>query len=121
MTAKKVISKKVEPKPKVELKPKPKQEYKPIFCIPIVEKRIIKRDLNYFGIKQYLKNHIGIDLFKKLKNGDEKKEIKEPKKKFNYAEYYEDMNKLILNYWVKILMCWVKYCAWFNKVVNKHE
>jgi hypothetical protein len=100
-------------------KPIAKPKYKPIFCINIVEKRVIKRDLNYYGIKQYLKNHIGVDLFKKLTNGDKekpelKKEEKPKFKKYPIWDYYQEMNLVILNYWFK-------YSKYWDKVVNKHE
>jgi hypothetical protein len=100
MTAKKIVVKKE--------KPIPKPVYKPVF-LPIVIKTVKKHDANYYGIKQKLKNNIGLDLFKKLRNGKPKKEQPEKKKQ----DYYNEMNELILLYWVR-------YCNWFNKVVN-HE
>ena len=92
MTAKKSITK-VKTKP---VKKEPvKKEYKPIFCIPIVEKKIIKRDINYYGVKQYLKNKLGLDLFKKLKDDIADRKLKKvvvKKESFDYKKYYESVD-----------------------------
>lgn len=66
--------------------------YKPVF--PPMEFKFTKKvDANYYGIKQYLKNYMGIDLFRKLKNG-----IDKPKKEEKSL--------------------WVKYCDWWNNKFN---
>jgi len=92
VTKKKIIKKEV-----VEEKPKPTIEpYKHVF-LPMEFKFTKKVDANYYGIKQYLKNKCGIDLFRKLKNGDSDKPKKE---KF-------DINKF-----------WIEYCDWWNKTFN---
>jgi hypothetical protein len=112
MTAKKPVSK---VKPKLIKKEPIKKEYKPIFCIPIVEKKVIKRDINYYGVKQYLKNKLGLDLFKKLKDDIADRKLKKvvvKKESFDYKKYYEDMNNCILEYWNK-------YCVWWSNHVRR--
>jgi hypothetical protein len=116
ISKKKVIKKQVSIK---QVKEKTKPEYKPVFTIPIVTRKTVKIDANYYGIKQYLKNRLGVDLFRKLKeNGkkviDDNESLFEGKPKFNWANYYNEMNLVILDYWMK-------YCVWFDRVVNKHE
>lgn len=112
MTAKKVVPKTKE---KFIKKEPVKKEYKPIFCIPIVEKKIIKRDINYYGVKQYLKNKLGLDLFKKLKDDIADRKFKKEvvkKEPFDYKKYYKDMNNCILE-------CWDKYCVWWYTHVRR--
>lgn len=83
-------------KKETEIKEKP--SYKPVF-IPITITKSIRRDVNYYGIKQKLKNVAGLDFFRKVKNGNgnKKKVKKEP---------------------IKITL-WERYCNWFNNKFNK--
>jgi len=75
VTKKKIVKKKVEIK-KEEIKPEIKKEvkpiYKPLFNIPLVIIKKKSKDANYFGIRQWLKNHINLDTFRKIKKTDDK-------------------------------------------------
>lgn len=90
MTAKKKVVKKEIKKEVVE--EKILSPYKPVF-LPMEFEFTKKVDANYYGIKQYLKNVMGLDLFKKV-NGNKKED------------------KPIKNYWQE-------YCDWWNKNFNK--
>ena len=73
VTKKKIIKKKIEDK-KQEIKPEIKRiikpVYKPLFNIPLIIIKKKSKDANYFGIRQWLKNHINLDTFRKIKKSD---------------------------------------------------
>ena len=118
---------KIKQKLKTEIKQEP-EKYKSVFLPIIIEKQ--KRfDANYYGIKQYLKNRIGLDFFKRIR--DERTEKKKEHKFIfkignlyfysvileNFSElydYYQQMNLYILS-------LWFRYCHWWNKIINRSK
>lgn len=65
------------------------KQYIPLFNIPIVKEKTLQIDLNYYGIRQKLKN-FGIDTFKKVKENNSIKSTSE----FDFKQYWQDMNKV---------------------------
>jgi hypothetical protein len=73
VTKKKLVKKQVkkqEPIDKEEIKEVKviKPLYKPVF-LPITIEKVKTTDANYFGIRQWLKNNINLDTFRKIKEG----------------------------------------------------
>lgn len=74
------------------------KQYFPLFNIPIVKEKTLQVDLNYYGIRQKLKN-FGIDTFKIVKENKSVKEVSS----FDFKQYWQDMNNCVLDFykWVE--------------------
>ena len=69
------------------------EKYVPVF-IPIVKESTKQIDLNYFGIRQKMKN-CGINTFKSIRQTN--KETGD-----GLQKYYEEMNRCILNFYKRV-------------------
>lgn len=78
----------------------PEKLYHPVF-IPIVKESVKQIDLNYFSIRQKMKN-IGINTFKSIKQTN--KETSD-----SWQKYYDEMNKCILEFYKKIELMYDRY------------